>query len=116
MKLGVAKTTSLPTSNTVGIISNSHSFRKFSLLKLGSIFAISVKVCACSDCEKTSASRKNKICINIILKNIPCVSTEVHIQKYCSHFKEGRLNLNILCVSERGTHLQVLFPFKKGKT
>ena len=48
----------MSTCNTVGMISYSHSWRKFSLLKLGSIFVISANVLAISDCEKTSSNKR----------------------------------------------------------
>ena len=45
------------TSKTAGIISNSHSLRKLSLLNCGSILVISAIVLAVSDCENTSAKK-----------------------------------------------------------
>ena len=45
------------TSKTAGIISNSHSLRKLSLLNCGSILVISAIVLAVSDCENTSAEK-----------------------------------------------------------
>ena len=47
------------TSKTAGIISNSHSLRKLSLLNCGSILVISAIVLAVSDCENTSAKKNN---------------------------------------------------------
>ena len=61
------------TSKTAGIISNSHSLRKLSLLNCGSILVISAIVLAVSDCENTSAKK-------IILKshNLGLIVIENH--------------------------------------
>ena len=45
------------TSRTAGMISNSHSFIKLSLLNCGSILEISAMVFAVSDCENTSPAK-----------------------------------------------------------